>query len=448
MTAEPATSTRPTSAREAATLALGRQTTRFPDLLPLRPDDSALAPRDAALASAIYDAAIRRWLTLEHVLEAFAKPSLRRLEAPLRAVLLAGAAQALLLDRLPAYAIIDESVELAKRLIRPGAGGLVNAVLRRVIETRGDRAAIWADEGDVPVDRLPLSDGGALGLRSTHLPNDESKRWAAAFSLPTWLIDRWKAEHGAVAAWHMARHTLIEPPTILNIAHGTPPKRCSPHDSPGSAVWTGPRAELGAAVGAGSDVWVQDPASSASVAAITDLTPTLIVDLCAGQGTKTRQLLAAFPNAGVLATDADPDRLATLRAAVSDQPRAEVVPLDAIESRAGGRADLVVLDVPCSNTGVLARRLEARYRASPTQLARLVELQRQIISMGTRLRSPSGRILYATCSIERDENQSQAAWMADRFGLRVERESLRLPRGKPGGDPRDYADGSYHALLG
>lgn len=452
MSAEPAAPPRfptvPVSARAAATLALARQTTRFPDLLPLRPDDSGLSPRDAALAHAIYDAAIRRWLTLEHVLDAFAKPRLRRLEAPLRAVLLAAAAQALFLDRLPAYAIIDESVELAKRLVRPGAGGLANAVLRRVIGCRGDRAAAYAGEGEVPTDRLPLADGGSLVLRGAHLPADSRERLSVVCSLPLWLLERWTAEHGSVGAWRLAMRSLSEAPIVLNVAHARPgpPKGTEPHDAPGSAVWVGSHADLPAALG--PDVWVQDAASARPVAAAAHLRPALVVDLCAGQGTKTRQLLATFPEARVIASDTDPERLTALRAAFAVHPRAQVADPAEVEGLARGKADLVLLDVPCSNTGVLARRLEARYRAGPEQLRRLLELQRQIIASGARLRAPEGRLLYATCSVERDENESQARWAAGALGLRIEREGLHLPRGLPGGPAREYADGSYHALLG
>jgi 16S rRNA (cytosine967-C5)-methyltransferase len=199
------------------------------------------------------------------------------------------------------------------------------------------------------------------------------------------------------------------------------------------------------------DVWVQDPASSSAVQAAAHLRPRLVVDACAGRGTKTRQLAATFPEAQIIATDIDPARFQTLARIHGDSPQVRVMPLDEVRLRFAARADLVLLDVPCSNSGVLARRPEAKYRAGDAQLRRLGAIQRQIIDDALIFLAPSGqgrgRILYSTCSIDAEENQHAVAWAVEKYGFSVEHDRLTLPAGLPGEGPEWYHDGSYSALL-
>ncbi|MGA0174961.1 MAG: hypothetical protein ACO3NL_15145, partial [Phycisphaerales bacterium] len=106
-----------------------------------------------------------------------------------------------------------------------------------------------------------------------------------------------------------------------------------------------------------------------------------------------------------------------------------------------------LLDVPCSNTAVLPRRPEARYRFTKRRLEGLVETQREIALAAEPLLSPSAAVLYATCSLEPAENERQAAWIAQRFGMSIRTGAVRLPRGLPGEPATRYSDGGFHALL-
>src|SRR5690606_26227713 len=115
----------------------------------------------------------------------------------------------------------------------------------------------------------------------------------------------------------------------------------------------------------------------------------------------------------------------------------------------GGRADLILLDVPCSTTAVLGRRPEARYRASQSQLDRLAGIQRQIIADAIPLLSPQGAILYSTCSLEPEENDQQAAWARKWHKCQVSAPLRLEPSGRPGaGGSASYADAAFAVLLG
>ena len=362
----------------------------------------------------------------------------------MRAALRVGGAQVLLLDRVPDHAAIGESVEWAKAESGRGAAGLVNAVLRKVAGMRAGSRDRWSDAAD----ELPTAGGGAVALDGLDLPEDARRRWSIACSLSPALIAAWRKSFGDDAARGLCHGTLALPPTLLNVAHARAPiEGVEPHAIGGVGVWTGSRAELNGLLEHRADVWPQDAASCLALAACSDLRPTRVVDLCAGLGTKTRQLAAMFPDAAIVAADVDAARLQELDRVFGAHDRVSVAHADDVGASEVGRADLVVVDAPCSNTGVLRRRPEARYRFGGKQTARLVEIQRGILSRGAALLAEGGALLYSTCSLEAVENSEQAAWAAEALGLELVGERLLLPAGVPGSPAAELHDGGYAALL-
>ena len=449
----------PPTARSIAYARLAADAADFPDLVPSDLDTGPLDPRDSALAHAIHDTVIRRWWTLQSVVAPFMNKPFLEFEPGVRAALLAGAARLLFIARVPAHAAISEPVEWSTRAIRPGAGGLVNAVLRRVSELAGDERT-YRDQFTWQRDEIPLADGRALVLASEILPEDRLARTAAAVSIAVPLLESWADAHGVDTARDLALHTLAVPPVTMNVRHAespvpdTEPHEISVDKQPGFAVYTGPMTALGDLLASRSDVWVQDAASGEAVASIADLDfemsaneSPVIVDLCAGKGSKTRQLARTFPHAEIVATDTDAPRLAVLKRVFVDHPRVRVLEFAEVLDDCLGRADLVLLDVPCSNTGVLARRPEAKYRPMTKQRDRLADTQRQIVADAIRLLAQSGKILYSTCSLQREENHEIARWATTWHGFGIDRERMTLPAGLPGDPPTGYHDGSYSVLL-
>ncbi len=410
-------------------------------------ETGSLSARDAALATTIQRECARRWLTLECLVgHALSRP-VDSIEPGVRAALHAGVAQLVLLDRVPAHAAIHESVEWAKRNVRPKAGGLVNAVLRKVAGLTGERIDAWDQSSRR---QIPRSDGGAVELREDVLPGGGLERAAAAASVPGRLLEKWANDFGVDAARALAAHSLCDAPILLNIAHAVEPidrALVGDHETAGCAVFQGTRAQLGELLGSRSDIWVQDAAACDAVRSIRDLDPLLIVDSCAGLGTKTRQLACVFPGAEVIASDVDGRRIAELRRLFAGHDRVRVVAYESLAGEVGGRADLVLLDVPCSNTGVLPRRPEAKYRVSRRQQDRLMKIQRQAARDAAPWLSGDGRILYSTCSIEREENEALADWAGRDLGLRTTRTGRQTPSGTPADPPSRYRDGAFACLL-
>ncbi|MEX1017498.1 MAG: transcription antitermination factor NusB [Phycisphaeraceae bacterium] len=450
----------PRSGREAATRALAEAAARFPDLPPSTLNTAGLSPAEAGLALAIHRTTLRRWLTLEHLVGRFVKQPMWRLQPAMRAVLLAGATQLLFMDRLPAYAVVDEMVDLARRLVRPKAAAMVNGVLRNVSRLVARNAD---DEPWTPGrDRLPwYADTASAHPATIHLkqpllpePADLPAHLALATSMPEGMVRQWLEAFDQAQAVELCLHGLKLAPTIVAVEPGFEVEQGDlsrpasealyrEHARAGFLVWQGSHDELTAFLAADPRRRVQDPASAEPIAALHDLRFTTVLDYCAGRGTKTRQLAALRPGARLIATDLNADRLAELAPAAAGLPNIAIQPIDDAKQQLAGGVDLLLLDVPCSNTAVLARRPEARYRLTRKAMLNLQELQRRIVRDALPTLAPQGHILYSTCSVDPGENQQQARWIAKQTGGQIVTEHQTLPAGVGA----TYHDGSYHALI-
>lgn len=418
------------------------QVARFPELDLESMPTGALDERDAALAIAIELAIARRWLTLQTILEAHLAREWASIQPEIRAALLVGAAQMFFLDRVPTHAAVDDAVEWTKRRVRPKAGGLVNAVLRQVSELASDERELYDPDRR---DHLPLHDGQAMILHKELFAEEPAHRLAQQTGHADALVAHWTATMGFARTVALCEHDLILPPIVIT---GLPEAttECSAHDEPGFYVYHGPMASLRSLLAEHPLARVQDAGTAAAVELIAETSPKLIVDYCAGRGTKTRQLAAMFPNAEVVASDPDPARFAALVELASRVPNIRAADAAALEAL-NGRADLLVLDLPCSNTGVIPRRPEARFSFRRSRLKSLENLQRSIIANALPLRATGGQVLQITCSLERLENEDQASHIARWFPLRIAQQKRSRPTGQPGEPPARYRDGGFAAVL-
>ena len=430
---------------------IARQVRRFPDLAITSVDTRGLEPRDAAFARALDQAIVRRWITLESIACSQLTRPWDTLDDPVKAALLLGAAQIIFMDKVPNHAAINETVNRIRNDTHPGAAGLVNAVLRAISRLpKGilDVGNPLATECLQRRNLIPLADGRVMELATDVFAEDEVQRISQLTSHSENLVVHWIGAHGFERTRELCLHDLVIPPLTL-ATHNSASldgEAVTPHSKPGFHSWRGAPGQLGAFLENNPEVRVQDPASAEPVMMTKGLDAGLIVDYCAGRGTKTRQLTEIHPNARILAADIDASRQASLEKTFLGHPRVQVVKHGDF-AEAIGRTNLLLLDVPCTNTGVLPRRPEAKYRFSTDSLASLARLQRKIVRETEPLLAPSGAVLFSTCSLEPAENHRQVTELARKHGLKVRSAVQRFPKGLPGDDASDIHDGSFHAIL-
>jgi len=427
-----------TDPRSVVTQRIAAQFKRFPNIeaTPLLVD--ALDARDAGLARAIDHAIHRRWYSLSTVIAHASSRNLHNLDAAVGASLLVGVAQLLLLDRIPDHAAINNAVEWIKASgNQPRAAGFVNAVLRKVTRFRGKLVS----KGVVGNPHHFLKgDGSAWELTLPIFEDDIATQ--IGFQTKAWkrLIE----EHGNERAIEIAINSLAEPPIIVTCPSGiTLPEDVIPHAIEGFGVVPSD-VDLHSLFEANPALRVQDPTSAASLSLASSLQPRRILDLCAGRGTKTKQLRSMFPDAMIGATEPNEARRTSLLECVDDF-NIEVYSPDT--QGPTEPFDLILVDAPCSNSGVFARRPEAKYRYNTTTIKSVVELQQAILLEACEVLQARGHILYSTCSVENIENEGQALWLATKQKLYGCDQIRTFPSGHPCSDPVNWHDGGYATLL-
>ncbi|MEE9162049.1 MAG: 16S rRNA (cytosine(967)-C(5))-methyltransferase RsmB [Candidatus Neomarinimicrobiota bacterium] len=339
------------------------------------------------------------------------------IEARVKRLLRLGAYQLLFMDRVPAHAALNTTVELARAVQRARAAGLVNGVLRQLSRQSATES--------------PAADASPQAL-------------AAAYSHPEWMVRRWldvwgREKTGALMEWNnrrptvwlrprqdeAARHKLTEMATAEGVK-----LRSHPLMSDYVAASPSPAPLLTAEVINAGLFIVQDPSSGAVLQVVDPQPGEVIIDLCAGPGGKTAALAERVGAEGrVLAYEIDPQRVELLRETVSRMGlgNVDIFPGDATAAPLP-LADKVLLDVPCTGTGVIARRADLRWRRRPEDLGDLTKLQASLLKHAARNLRPGGVLIYATCSLEAEENRELVEEFLSKeagFSLAV------LPRGIP-----------------
>lgn len=347
----------------------------------------------------------------DYVLRRLIDRPLQSLDAPLRAVLRGGVFELLWAEQVDVPQAVHEWVEIAKSIGHAGLGAFANGVLRNVVRQ--------ADSLRVPPPEMAAS------------PNSEESlvQWE---SHPRWLVRRWLDRFGETGAGVLCRHGNREPRVHLRVNR----TRCRREDLLAALEANGIAAEpiAGAPDGVAliapgriaalpgyDEGWfcVQD-AGAQQIAPLCNVRPgQRLLDLCAAPGGKATHLAELLGGEGeVVATDKNAARL---RLADESAARLRLGNLRCVAGdgrELPGRLepfDAVLADVPCSGTGTLARRPDLRWQLTAQRLTELVPLQQELLRAAAALTRPGGVLVYATCSLEAEENEAQMAWFDAEF---------------------------------
>ncbi|GIW81246.1 MAG: ribosomal RNA small subunit methyltransferase B [Gemmatales bacterium] len=410
-----------------------------------------LPATEHALATQLVNGVLRRRATLDALLKPFLHRPLHQIESWLLEVLRLGAFQLVLMSGIPPYAALHETVKLCETIRKPRGKRFVNAVLRSL-----SRSMTATDTIEPAADAVPL-EAGRFRVLSAPVFADPKKEpvqyLAAAFSLPRWLVERWFARYGWDECLRLGFWFAVPGPLWLrcNVLR-TDRETClaalaeagidaEPGTHPQSIRLRGFHAI--ADLPHFKDGWftVQDH-SAMEVASVLAPSPGMrVLDLCAAPGGKTTHLAEWMRNQGeIIACDIHAGRLENLRETCRRLGISIVSPLLLKEEPPEGPFDAALVDVPCSNTGVLGRRPEVRWRLKPGDFQRLIPLQTKLLIQAVERVRTGGTVVYSTCSMEPEENGGVVRAVLSampRLSLEAEKEQMA---GQPG-------DGGYWARL-
>lgn len=371
-----------------------------------------LSPADRHLVQALVFGVLRNQTWLDHVINSLRQG---RLDLEMRLILQLGLCQLFLLG-MADHAAVYETVNLAPSRLR----GLVNAILRNAL--RRERA-ILAEREKLP---LPI-----------------------LYSTPAWLVERWTQQTDrettrALLHWNNTTPRLYVRSNPL-IPMDAIPASLTPLDR--ATGWYSVEGPLPLEeINAGS-LYVADPSTRYAIDLLAPQPGEEILDACAAPGGKSAAIIAATGGqAHLTATDLHEHRLPTLQGNLDRQGSSSVTTAQADWSLPcppewERHFDAVLLDVPCSNTGVIQRRVDVRWRVTPAEIRRLAALQKTILENASRAVKPGGRLVYSTCSIDAEEDGLLVRdFLRNHPEWTLKEEKLILPH-------EEKSDGAYAALL-
>ena len=427
-----------------------------------------LSPADRGLAQELVFGVVRWQATLDWLIRR--RTDNRQQKLTLLVLLRLGLYQIFWLDRIPDHAAVNESVELARQLGCGPQSGFINAILRGCLRER---------------DTLKRE---LLDLRRT----DPALGW----SHPQWLCDRWRARWGDANLQLFLEWNNRPPPTFIRVNRlkATPEELAAAFEkesvlfTPRPLDWAGndlvfelrehpPLATLESF--RKGFFYVQDPSTLLAPMLLDPQPDETVLDLCAAPGGKTTFIAQLMQNRGrILAHDSDPKRLALVQ---ENATRLGVTNIECLAANVGQASSLtvhgasvprvsgdrmppepvnklpapqfqtrsetlppvdrVLVDAPCSNTGVMRRRVELRWRVTPEEIERLRKLQLDLLHRAAAVVKPGGVIVYSTCSVEPEENSELIeSFLKSHPEFRLEQERQLTPF-------QDKLDGAYVAKI-
>ena len=347
-----------------------------------------LSPSDCGLATELVMGVLRWQSRLDEAVTAVSARAIGKLDLEVLIALRLAIYQLRYLDRIPAHAAINDSVELVKRAQKRSAAPFVNAVLRKVTALKPDPAP------DESVEQTAAS-------------------LAHEFAHPLWLVERWVTEFGIERVQAICRQDQQIPSTVIRLD-----KPDAEDVLQAEGIGLAPAALVSnARVVTNGDitrsrefqegrVFIQDEGSQLVAALLGK--GSRILDCCSAPGGKTTAIAARNPTSEIVAVELHEHRAALLRKRVTSA-NVQIMHADIVGLPLSGTFDRVLADVPCSGTGTLARNPEIKWRLSPSDLSDLHGRQVAILRAALGYLAVGGRAVYSTCSLEREENEAVVA---------------------------------------
>lgn len=378
-----------------------------------------LEPRDKAFIKRVTEGTVERQLELDYYLNHFSSVPVSKMKPLVRALLRMSVYQLVYMDSVPDSAVCNEACKLAAKRKFGNLRGFVNGVLRNISRNK---------------ESLPLPD-----------ETEEPSLWLSVrYSMPEWLVRRWLDEYGREITATLLKGLLeIHPVSVRfrrELSESEREALCRSMEEKGAVlrqssylpyVYTLEYGDnITALPGFREGLWtVQDVSSALAVEAAGISPGDFVLDACGAPGGKA--LLAAEKAGRVLCRDISEEKTELIRenAARMKAENIEIQEWDAVrfDEAHEGKADVVLLDVPCSGLGILGKKRDIKYHVSPESIESLGELQREIVRVCGRYVRPGGTLLYSTCTIDRAENEEMVRFIISELGFLPDSPEKKLP---------------------
>ena len=350
-----------------------------------------LDPRDRGFTHELAYGVTRLRGRLDHLIAPHVRNGMESVDPTVLELLRAGAYQMLYMGSVPSYAAVSATVDHVREIVGPHPAGFVNAVLRKV------------GAAGAGVERFPVMEDDPVGFLTS---------WG---SHPEWLVRRWLERWTGEEVMRLVDADNGAPETCLvplgqSVEEAIEVLERAGIDAEAVGQGTGcvrldARSDVAAALAALPDAIVQDPAANL-VVAYADVSPgTMVADLCAAPGGKSLALSAR--TADILAADRSESRIRMVRQHVRRTGRPVALVVADASHPPIRAAEVVLLDVPCTGTGTLARHPDARWRLSPESIDELARVQATLLAGAADAVAAGGLLVYSTCTLEAEENEDQ-----------------------------------------
>jgi 16S rRNA (cytosine967-C5)-methyltransferase len=364
---------------------------------------TAFPARDRALVTALVHGVARWRARLDAEIQQHFRHHFDEAQPFVKNVLRSAVYQMLFMDRIPAYAAVDEAVEMIQLRFGNNFSRLSNGVLRNIQRE--------------PMEWPPVE---------SVIEKKDLKMLAQMFSHPEWLIKRWIEQFGWKETAALAEANNRIPPITVRIVR--PEENLNPWLEQMKArevtpepvkhlpnFYRLPHLDDITELPGFAEGWftVQDPSAGMVALLAAPKAGETVIDLCAAPGGKVLQIAETVGDGRVVAVDLYWQRLQMLKEA-AQRLRCSIQPVIAdARTFAATPADLVVVDAPCSGLGAMSRRSDLRWRRRPKDITEVVELQKEILTNASELVKSGGRLIYSTCTIEPEENEKVVEWFLE-----------------------------------
>lgn len=363
--------------------------------------------RDRAFIKRLTEGSIERQIELDYYLDHISSLPVRRMKPLIRCLLRMSAYQIVYMDTVPDSAVCNEAVKLAGKRGFRDLKGFVNGVLRNLSKQK---------------EMLPLPDG----------KREPVKFLSVKYSMPAWLAELWLSEYGREVTENVLAGLMRIHPVSLRFSTRLSDREREAGEErlrqAGAEITPSPYLPYVCSIEHGDDIrmlpgfdqglfTVQDVSSALAVEAAQIRDTDFVMDLCAAPGGKS--ILAAEKAQRVLARDVSDGKTDMITQNLNRMGvrNVEVQVFDAtsFDEKYEEKADVVLMDVPCSGLGVIGKKRDIKYHVTPEEIRSLTGLQRQIVDSSWRYVKPGGTLLYSTCTIHPLENEAMVKYISEQL---------------------------------